>query len=395
MMINQKKIAIIGSTGSIGKTVLKIINQDKKKFKIILLTANSNYKELLKQTKNFSVENVIIKNKIAFKKFKEINKNSKLKIFNNFEVLKKIFKKKIDYTMSSIIGIDGLDPTLKIIRFTKTIAIANKESIICGWNLIDKELRKFKTKIIPVDSEHFSIWYSLNNNNPNINNNQNIDKIFLTASGGPLLNKTNYEIKNIKIKDVLKHPNWRMGQKITVDSSTMMNKIFEIIEARNFFNLNLKNLDILIHPKSYVHAIIKYKDGMIKIVAHDTTMEIPIFNSIYLNNLKSFKKTNIDLTKLNNLNFTKVNINQFPSIKILDILPKKMSLFETVLVSANDELVRMYLKKIISYDDIVKKLILLLKSKEFTKYKNKIPSNVSDVLNLNRYVRLKINPKSV
>ena len=231
-------------------------------------------------------------------------------------------------------------------------------------------MRKFKTKIIPVDSEHFSIWYSLNNNNPNINNNLNIDKIFLTASGGPLLNKTNNEIKNIKIKDVLKHPNWRMGQKITIDSSTMMNKIFEIIEARNFFNLNLKNLDILVHPKSYVHAIIKYKDGMIKIIAHDTTMEIPIFNSIYLNNLKSFKKTNIDLIKLNNLNFTKVNINQFPSIKILNILPKKMSLFETVLVSANDELVRMYLNKKIEYRDIVKKLILLLKSKEFSKYKN-------------------------
>ena len=130
-MIYQNKIAIIGSTGSIGKTVLKIINQDKKKFKIVLLTANSNYKELIKQTKHFSVENVIIKNKTAFKKFKKINKNTKLKIFNNFDELKKIFKKKIDYTMSSIIGIDGLDPTLKIIRFTKTIAIANKESIIC------------------------------------------------------------------------------------------------------------------------------------------------------------------------------------------------------------------------------------------------------------------------
>ena len=387
-MIYQNKIAIIGSTGSIGKTVLKIINQDKKKFKIVLLTANSNYKELIKQTKHFSVENVIIKNKTAFKKFKKINKNTKLKIFNNFDELKKIFKKKIDYTMSSIIGIDGLDPTLKIIRFTKTIAIANKESIICGWNLINRELLKFRTKIIPVDSEHFSIWYSLNKRI------YNVDKIYLTASGGPLLNKTNNQIKNIKIKDVLKHPNWKMGKKITIDSSTMMNKIFEIIEARNFFDLNLKDIDIIIHPKSYVHAIIKFNDGMIKVVAHDTTMEIPIFNSIYLNR-KNFKKTKINLTKLNNLNFSKVNRNKFPSIKILDILPKKMSLFETVLVSANDELVRMYLNKKIDYRDIVKKLILLLKSKEFSKYKKILPSNVSDVLNLDRYVRLKINPKSV
>ncbi len=387
-MIYQNKIAIIGSTGSIGKTVLKIINQDKKKFKIVLLTANSNYKELIKQTKHFSVENVIIKNKTAFKKFKKINKNTKLKIFNNFDELKKIFKKKIDYTMSSIIGIDGLDPTLKIIRFTKTIAIANKESIICGWNLINRELLKFRTKIIPVDSEHFSIWYSLNKRI------YNVDKIYLTASGGPLLNKTNNQIKNIKIKDVLKHPNWKMGKKITIDSATMMNKIFEIIEARNFFDLNLKDIDIIIHPKSYVHAIIKFNDGMINVVAHDTTMEIPIFNSIYLNR-KNFKKTKINLNKLNNLNFSKVKSNKFPSIKILDILPKNMSLFETVLVSANDELVRMYLNKKIEYRDIVKKLILLLKSKEFSKYKKILPSNVSDVLNLDRYVRLKINPKSV
>ncbi len=387
-MIYQNKIAIIGSTGSIGKTVLKIINQDKKKFKIVLLTANSNYKELIKQTKQFSVENVIIKNKTAFKKFKKINKNKKLKIYNNFDELKKIFKNKIDYTMSSIIGIDGLDPTLKIIRFTKIIAIANKESIICGWNLINKELLKFRTKIIPVDSEHFSIWYSLNQRI------SDVDKIYLTASGGPLLNKTNNQIKNIKIKDVLKHPNWKMGKKITIDSSTMMNKIFEIIEARNFFDLNLKDIDIIIHPKSYVHAIIKFNDGMIKVVAHDTTMEIPIFNSIYLNR-KNFKKTKINLNKLNNLNFSKVKSNKFPSIKILDILPKNMSLFETVLVSANDELVRMYLNKKIEYRDIVKKLILLLKSKEFSKYKKILPSDVSDVSNLDRYVRLKINPKSV
>ena len=122
------------------------------------------------------------------------------------------------------------------------------------------KLLKFRTKIIPVDSEHFSIWYSLNKRI------YNVDKIYLTASGGPLLNKTNNKIKNIKIKDVLKHPNWKMGKKITIDSATMMNKIFEIIEARNFFDLNLKDIDIIIHPKSYVHAIIKFNDGMIKLL---------------------------------------------------------------------------------------------------------------------------------
>ena len=385
----KKKIAILGSTGSIGKSLIDIIKKDKKNFEVILLTANRNYKELLKQTKIFNVENIIINNTNAYKKFKKVNKNNKLKIFQNFNELDKIFKNKVDYTMSSIVGIDGLLPTLKLIKFTRVIAIANKESIICGWNLILKELNKFKTKIIPVDSEHFSIWYALNKNI------KNVDKVILTASGGPLLNKTKSQINKIKIKDVLKHPNWKMGQKITVDSSTLMNKIFEIIEARNFFNIKLKNIDIFVHPKSYVHAIIKFKDGMIKIIAHDTTMEIPILNSIYLKEARYFKKTNINLSKLNNLNFSKVDKNKFPSVKILDLLPEKISLYETVLVSANDELVRMYLKKKISYKDIIKKLILLLKSNEFSKYKNKLPLRVSDVLNLDKYVRLKINPKSV
>lgn len=388
-MINQKNIAVVGSTGSIGKTVLKIIKKNQSKFKIKLLTANTNYKELLKQTKSFDVENVIINNKVAYEKFKKLNKNKKIKIFKDFYSLKKIFKKKVDYTMSSIVGINGLLPTLKIIKYTKTIAIANKESIICAWNLIEKELYKFRTKIIPVDSEHFSIWYSLNQDI------ENIDKVILTASGGPLLKKTKKQIQNIKLKDVLKHPNWEMGQKISIDSANLMNKIFEIIEARNFFKINIENLDVLIHPKSYVHAIVKYKNGMIKIIAHDTTMEIPIFNSIYLNNAKYYHKTDIDLKKLNNLELSDVNSNQFPSIKILKLLPKKMSMFEIVLVSANDELVRMYLNKKINFNDIVKKLILLLKSNDFVKYKKKLPSNISDVINLDRYVRLKINSKSV
>ena len=146
---NYKTIAIIGSTGSIGKTVLNVINNNKDKFKIILLTANENYKELLKQTKKFEVKNVIISNKIAFEKFKKLNRNSNINIFNDFKNINKIFKNKIDYLMSSIVGLKGLEPTLKTIKYTKTIALANKESIICGWNLIEKEIKKHKTKLIP------------------------------------------------------------------------------------------------------------------------------------------------------------------------------------------------------------------------------------------------------
>ena len=178
----KKKIAILGSTGSIGKSLLKIVDNNSD-FEVVLLSANKNYKELIKQTKRFKVKNIIISNNLSLKKFKKINKNKNIKIFQNYENLNEIFKSKIDYTMSAITGIDGLNPTIKIIKHTKKIAIANKESIICGWNLIKRNLKKYKTKFIPVDSEHFSIWYALQNLK-----NRNIDKIFLTASGGPLLN---------------------------------------------------------------------------------------------------------------------------------------------------------------------------------------------------------------
>ena len=289
--------------------------------------------------------------------------------------------------MSSIVGLKGLEPTLKTIKYTKTIAIANKESIICGWSLIEKEIKKYKTKLIPVDSEHFSIWYSTNSDG--------IDKVILTASGGPLLNMSKKKIKNIKLKDVLNHPNWKMGSKITVDSSTLMNKVFEVIEARNIFNLKLKNISVLIHPKSYVHAIMRFNSGMIKIIAHDTTMEIPIFNSIFQNKKKYSLKNKINIKKINNLNLKKVDTFKFPLIKILNLIPDKISLYETVIVSANDELVKMYLKGNIKYNEISLKLLNFVKNKKFTKFKKKIPKNITEIINLDNYVRLKLNSKVV
>ena len=387
----KKKIAILGSTGSIGKSLLDILSENKNKFEIVLLTANKNYLELIKQTKKFKVKNVIINDSRSLKNFKKKNKNKKIKIFNNFENLDKILDKKIDYTMSAITGIEGLLPTFKIIKYSKKIAIANKESIICGWNLILKKLKTHKTEFVPVDSEHFSIWYALKDRK-----NKNINKIFLTASGGPLLNLKKSKIKNIKIKDVLKHPNWKMGKKITIDSATMMNKVFEIIEAKNIFNLDFDKLKIMLHPKSYVHAIIVFNDGMINLIAHDTTMKIPIFNTIYKNKVYFKKLNNLNIFKLNNLDFNRnPSIKKYPSIQVLKHVPNKISLFETVVVSANDTLVKLYLDKKISYKEIISKLIKIISLKEFTKLKKKRPKSVLEIINLNKYVHLKITSKSV
>ena len=186
----RKKIVILGSTSSIGKSLLNIIKKDQKKFKIELLTANTNYKDLISQAQKFKVKNIVITNQESFKKTKNFCKSGRINIFQNFENLKKILPKKVDYVMSAISGIGGLLPTHKIINHTKLIAIANKEAIICGWPLIKKELKKHKTEFIPVDSEHFSIFSLLNDKNK-----EYIEKIYITASGGPFRNLPKKNLK--------------------------------------------------------------------------------------------------------------------------------------------------------------------------------------------------------
>jgi len=319
-------------------------------------------------------------------------KNSKIKVYENFDSLNKIFdiNKKIDYSMCAISGFQGLKPTLDIIKFTKTIAIANKESIICGWNLIKRDLKKYKTYFIPVDSEHFSIWSILDDNKKN-----NFEKIYITASGGPFRKLSLKKFKDISIKDALKHPNWSMGKKITIDSATMMNKVFEIIEAKKIFNLNYSQIEILIHPKSYLHAIVKFNNGLSKLLVHDTSMTIPIFNSIYFNTDKKLKSKDIDIEALNNLNLKKIDYIRFPVIKILNNLSEKDSLFETIIVSANDKLVKLFLNNRIKFTDISNILLKISTTAEFNKFRSIKPKNIEEINNLADYVSLKIDTMRV
>ena len=375
----KKKIAILGSTGSIGESALQLISNNN--FEIVLLTAKKNYKKILKQAKIFNVKNLIITDFKYYQKSLLMNKNKQIKIYNTFDDFNKIIKKRLDYVMSSISGIDGLKPTFDIIKHTKKIAIANKESIICAWPILLNELNKNKTKFIPVDSEHFSIWSEIKNINP-----KKINKVYLTASGGPLLNQKIKSFKNINLKTVLNHPNWKMGKKISVDSATMMNKCFEIIEAKNIFDLNYNKLDFIIHPLSYIHAIIVYNNGISKIIAHDTTMKIPIFNTIYPNNEIYTKLKNINFYKLNKLNFMTIKKSRFPIISFLKIMPKKFSLFETVVVSINDAIVNKFLLNKIKFADISKLFLNLIDRKEFKKYKKNLPTNIDQIIDLNNSI---------
>ena len=380
----KKKIAILGSTGSIGKITLNIIRQNKNYFEIKLLSTNKNIKTLIKQAKLFNVKNLIVTSKKHYEILKTKNRNKNIKIYNNFLSFNKIFNSKLDYVMSSITGIAGLEPTLKIIKHTKSIGIANKETIICGWNLINKQLKRSNTSFVPIDSEHFSI-YSLNNGFGT----SQIEKIFITASGGPFLKLTKKKLSMVNPSNAVQHPNWKMGKKISVDSATLMNKVFEVIEAQRIFNLNKKFFEILIHPKSYLHSIIKYKNGTSKLLIHDTTMKIPIFNYVCRDLKRKLNTNKIDLNILNNLELKKPINNQFPLLKMLNKVPENISLFETILISANDEIVENFLNGNIKFNQIHKILFKIVNLKEFKKFKYKKPKNLEQIIKLNKYVRLK------
>jgi len=386
----KKKIAILGSTGSIGKTLFNILLKEKKNFELVLLTADKSHEILIKQAKALNVKNLIITNKKSFEILKKKTKNTKISIFNDYTKLDKIFKKKIHYVMSSISGIQGLEPTIKIIKFTKKIAIANKESIICGWNLIQSQLKKYKTEFIPVDSEHFSIWYGLKNFKSTT-----LEEVILTASGGPFYKTPLSKFKNIKVSDALNHPNWKMGKKISTDSATMINKVYEVMEAKKVFNIDYKKIKILIHPNSYIHAILKFKNGLTNVIAHDTTMKIPIFNTLFLNSDRKLETNKININILNDMNLNNVNPKRFPMIKLLNFLPNNNSLFETVIVATNDKLVELFLNNKIKFTDIQKYLFKIIRRKEFQKFKKKLPVNIKDITILNDYVRLKIDENNI
>ena len=367
----KKKITILGSTGSIGLTSLEIIKKDKKNFETYILSANKNYNLICKQIKEYSPKIFIVNDKKTYLKILLKFKNKKIKIFNNFKFKK---KNKSDVTISAIPGIAGLEPTIEMIRQSRKMLIANKESIICGWELIKKEAKKNKTKIIPIDSEHYSIFKLIENVPKNL-----ISKIYLTASGGPFLDFTIKNLKKVKPKNALKHPKWNMGKKITIDSSTLMNKIFELVEAQKLFDFPQNKFDIIIQPNSLVHAILELKNGIKKFIYHDTSMKIPIANAIYdgqINIKKIYKKKS--KFKFENLYFKEVDKKIFPAITLKDKVNKYPSA-PIILNAANEVLVEQFLKEKIGFLDINKFIMAILKDKNYKKYAIKKPNNINQI----------------
>ena len=375
----KKKISILGSTGSIGLTSLKVIDNKINLFKPHLFSANKNFKLICKQIRKYKPKIFIVSDKNIYEKTKKKFKNYKIKIENNFDSLQ--IKEKSELTISAIPGIAGLNPTLKMMETTKKMLIANKESIICGWELIKSKAKKTSTKIIPIDSEHFSIFNLLQGCDVS-----EINKVYLTASGGPFLNFTKKQLQNIKPNQALKHPKWKMGKKITIDSATLMNKILEIAEAQKLFNLPNRKVEILIHPQSLVHAIVDFKNGLKKFIYHETSMIVPIANAIYGKKfeIKGILKTNFD--KIDNLFFDSVKPKIFPVIKLKSRVNEYPA--SSIIINASNEiLVDQFLHKKLPFLYISKIILDVLGHRNYKKYAIQKPKNIKHIKKIDSWAR--------
>ena len=378
----KKKICILGSTGSIGKTTLQILSQNKKDFEVVLLSGNTNIDLLISQAKKFKPIYIYYNNFYFKDKIQNFCKKNKINFIDNLKSLKKI---KFDITVSTISGIAGLIPTLDIIKFSKKILIANKESIICGWKFIQKELNKYDCQFIPIDSEHFSIFNLIKNKNLD-----SIKYIYLTASGGPFYEKK-IELKKVTPSQVIKHPTWQMGKKISVDSANLMNKVLELIEASLIFKLPINKFKMLIHPQSLIHAIVQFNNGLSTMLYHHNDMKIPIINSLY-NNHVAIENVDKKFLSGKKLIFSDIDLKKYPSAKILKL---NNILNETgyILINAlNEFLVQRFLESKLNFTDIIHKLLIILNSKLIKNYlkKHKI-RHINDIFKVYNYARSLLN----
>jgi 1-deoxy-D-xylulose-5-phosphate reductoisomerase len=378
----KKKICILGSTGSIGQTTLEIISKNKKDFDVVLLSGNNNVKLLLSQAKYFKPRYIYSNNFYYKEKIKLFCKNYKINFIDDLSLLK---KEKFDITVAAISGIAGLIPTINIIKYSKKILIANKESIICGWRFILKKLKKYNCHFTPIDSEHFSIL--------NLIENKKIDSvkfIYLTASGGPFFGKK-VNLNKVTPIQATKHPNWKMGKKISIDSANLMNKVLEVIEASLIFNQPISKFKIIIHPQSLIHAIIKFKNGLSTMLYHFNDMKIPIINSLY-NNFSNYKYINHKFLSQDKLTFNEVNFKKNPSLKILKF-KKVLNENGFILINAlNEILVQRFLEKRITFPDIINKLLRILNSNLVKNYlKNNKIRHINDVFKAYNFCRSIVN----
>ena len=372
----MKNVAIFGSTGSIGESTLNVIRENKELFNVVTLVAGKNIKKLIEQIEEFKPKNVYIIDKENSEKLKELYKD--INVFYGEEGMEEI-SKLIDYdiSISALVGIAGLKPTYNMIKNGKTVALANKEVLVAGGELIMKTAKENGAKLLTVDSEHSAIMQCLNGeeNNP-------IDKILLTASGGPFFDK---EITDdITVEQALNHPTWSMGPKVTIDSSTMMNKGFEIIEAKWLFDVEPEQIEVVVHRKSLVHSMVQFKDGTIMANIGPKSMQIPIAYALNYPNRLQNNIEKLDLFEVVDLKFEKPDLNKFKCLKLAYEAIKRGHSYQVVLNAANEVLVDSFLNKKIKYTMIPNGIEKIMKMYELRKLET-----VDEILNFDKEVREK------
>lgn len=340
----MKKIAIFGSTGSIGESTLNVIRQNAELFEVVTLVAGKNIEKLIKQIEEFHPKNVYIIETENAEKIKARYKN--INVFYGKQGMEEISQlTDFDISVSALVGIAGLKPTYNMIKNGKTVALANKEVLVVGGELIMKTVKESEAKLLTVDSEHSAIMQCLNGEE----NNQ-IDKILLTASGGPFFDKDITD--RITVEDALNHPIWNMGKKVTIDSSTMMNKGFEVIEAKWLFDVDPSQIEVVVHRESLVHSMVQFKDGTIMANIGPRSMQIPIAYALNYPNRLSNNIEKINLFEISSLKFEKPNLNKFKCLELAYRALRKGHCYQVILNAADEVLVDSFLNGKIKYTDI-------------------------------------------
>lgn len=372
----MKNILILGSTGSIGRNTLDIISSFPDKFKIKGLSAGYNKNELIKQIKIFKPEFVSILNKESAEEIKNLFPS--LKVYYGEEgIIELINIPDIDIVVNAIIGSAGLKYTYEIIKAGIDIALANKESIVMAGELLIREAKKSKIKILPIDSEHSALFHLLEDKEKNI-----IKKVILTASGGPFFEKDIKELKDVTVSDALSHPVWSMGPKITIDSATMMNKGFEVIEAHYLFGIDYDNIEVIIHPESVIHSMVEIIDGEIYAQLSNPDMRYPILNALSYPEKLNTPLPSLDLNKIERLTFREPDLNKFPLLKFSYEVGRKGGNLPAVLSIADDIAVEKFLSGKIKFLEIYDEIKNIVNNIEFVE-----KPDLEYILNLEKEIK--------
>lgn len=308
----MKALAILGSTGSIGTQTLEVVRQHKERLEVRVLTAGSNADLLIEQALEFSPDAVVIADESQYDKLKTALQHTDVKVYTGAEALCDVVQlPSVDTVVTAMVGFAGLRPTISAIEAKKTIALANKETLVVAGELISRLAIENKVRILPVDSEHSAIFQSLVGEGNNA-----IDKILLTASGGPFRNFTAEQLRGVTVADALKHPNWAMGAKITIDSATLMNKGLEMIEAKWLFGIQPSQIEVVVHPESIIHSAVQFVDGSVKAQLATPTMCLPILYALSYPDRWEFEAEKLDLFKLGTMTFEQPDIKRFPCLRL-------------------------------------------------------------------------------